>query len=383
MLDSSRVDVTRPCMNMIFDKKREHYMSCHALDKSQFTSKGLPLKLPFMNKRTYSSVVSASLSKGSTNIEEEPWQSVRKGRKQPTRNQEPDITLRNRFSVLHKNHSQDCRTVCSNPVINFQKPCNKHILTLRTHRRFGSDRWREDQPRHMQKHNTDKLLHMRNLPYTAEKPDHMKGSSHTTEKPVHMPRPAHTTEQTSCSEHGEKQPFQKWKSLSITTVPNAQAVVYGDSIVRNVSKHAHNITTICLPGGKLYNMRRNLKDPDIQQLLKASPTIILHGGSNDAANGSTIDEIVSDLNKLIKSVKFLCPNAHIIVSGVLLRKGISVHDVKLLNSVIAEKMSIKNLTFVDPNTEFTIGVIAEAEGVDEIHLNTFCCHWLLLVLGTN
>ncbi len=145
--------------------------------------------------------------------------------------------------------------------------------------------------------------------------------------------------------------------------------MYGSSIVRNISSHAREISTICLPGGKLKTLERNLADPDIYDILKIAPTIILHAGGNDAANGSSIDTICSDLRKLIHSVKSLFPSAHIIISGILLRKDITVNHALLLNSSIAKMLNLENICFIDPNHEFQFSVVEHALGRDGIHLN--------------
>jgi GDSL-like Lipase/Acylhydrolase family len=191
----------------------------------------------------------------------------------------------------------------------------------------------------------------------------------------HNPKPAETTQiagessvnlSAVASEHTKQ--FKKWRTREITSIPGAKTVVYEDSIVRHISNHAKEMSSICLPGAKLSNLENNLQDPEISNILTNASVIILHGGSNDAANQSTPENICAHMKDLVNSVKTISPSAKIIVSGILLRKPVPVQWVKMINAALFAMLRSDQIKFLDPNILFSFNVF-DGLTKGKIHLN--------------
>jgi hypothetical protein len=415
MLDSSRENCSMKCINLIYEgRPKEHYQSCEQLSKSHFTPEGLPLKLSKMSSSphsAFSSILKHSYKphrytqKGSN----EGWKTqMRSGPRKPEmfksgisvsnpfslfQNQENDpevieidddveeiSTSRRLTHNRHSNQSsqQNRRNHAHEEMQKTRKSqSNKRDLNSCTFDSFcDSFKGHNSQPTVNTQANTETTptLSSHGLHTSENESNNSTDQVHrspATERTQSIPEVKQSTpgnaQEPSAAHSKREKPFEKWRTREIVRIPDAKTVVYGDSIVRYISNHA-DMSTICLPGAKLSNMEKNLKDPEILELLSNAENIILHAGSNDAANQASLEEIQSHLNNLINSVKEMCPNSKITVSGIVLRKPVSLHCTRIINDSLSRMLYLDNIKFIDPNRMFSFKV-SDGLARDLIHLN--------------
>ena len=386
MLDSTRENCLMKCIHLAFDPVRQHYQSCKPLTATGFTSQGMPVKFANVATTPYSaftSILKPNESSGPTSSQKRNrWETVKKHTGRKTNSSPPTILLTNSFGCLQskQNDADNDKSEPDREFVNKRSSYipNQGVKRVRSH---GGKSGKPHQ-RHSEKsdskgkerqtfgefcksftENNSSTEETSTAQQAATSPEDTQSTTTTQNTPF----PATTnTNNTPNAASRKAKPLTQWRTLEIKCVPGAKTVVYGNSIIRHLSQRTQQ-STICLPGAKLRNLVKNLQDPEIAHLLKNAENIIIQGASNDAANGSQVDEISADTKNLIFKIRELCPHATITVSGILLRRHDNPTRIQFINSYLSEMLKYLQIPFVDPNVLFRFPVV-DGLARDGIHL---------------
>jgi OTU-like cysteine protease len=367
MLDSSQGKSPTKCLHIVLQFPREHYLSTRKTSTSSFTPEGLPEKLSKMDtcKQGKFSSVFVEPRPMRRNVPNKNWSAPRIYSRRRS-NVNNHLPMENRFFAFQTSDDSDIITIDDEEgdlttSKNSNSP-NAHQNHLRK-QSSETQKSKEFQDICRSKNSASVDEFFRQFKETT--PNSAGASELKSQK---QPKKSESAQNQSTPHTDNQKPFQEWRTREIKTVPGATAVLYGDSIIRHITQHTTQMSTICLPGAKLFNMKKNLSDPEISSILRKADTIILHAGSNDMANQATTEEICLHMKRLINSVKELCPDSKISVSGILLRKHIPMHHTEYLNDSLSHMLKLEHIEFVDPNRRFRFKVSDGLAG-DEIHLN--------------
>lgn len=150
--------------------------------------------------------------------------------------------------------------------------------------------------------------------------------------------------------------------------PSKSILLIGDSIIKhvNVTVNGAHLRKVCLRGASI---------PAIQQHLCSLPSdsfdvVLLHCGTNsvrvnDYGFISNSEKVLRDFDSLLVSVKTRFPLAKVIVSGLTVRRDLSVNSVFCFNDFVSRLCRSFDFLFIDPNSS----VSASDLGRDGLHLN--------------
>jgi hypothetical protein len=188
----------------------------------------------------------------------------------------------------------------------------------------------------------------------------------------HNGRETYCTTSTDASENGSvpltqqthhmKKAHQSASSGTAKSDCQNRKYIIGDSIVKGIGQYMReNVCAVSYPGAQIENLNHVISN--FSESPDEISSIVLHIGSNDLQ--APIDEIVKSMRKLLLATLFKFPSSNIILSGPLLRTGVSMHKIMALNQKLFYLCGNIGVHFVDCN------FLIDSSGLSKggVHLN--------------
>lgn len=150
----------------------------------------------------------------------------------------------------------------------------------------------------------------------------------------------------------------------VRLLPN---LILGSSLVRGTWRYldTKNTKVVCRPGATVLSLKHEMEGWSPSDVVK---TIIVHAGGNDLGRDTETpspDTVMGDLWDLINLLKVKFPLAHIIINGIMRRKGINSRLISEINTSIKWMCSLNSVGFAEPDSLLSHYHFAK----DGVHLN--------------